>query len=182
MLRSYLRQRAMLVTYASHHIQHMQKALEQMNIKLGHVVSDVTGVTGLAIIRAILGGERDPQVLAKLRDYRCKNDEETISRSLTGNWRAGHLFELRQALELVEFYRTRVAACDQEIEAQLACFDDKSGAQSLPDEPRQRKIARNGPHFDGALTSTASRVSISPASMASTRTPPLRSSARSGSI
>ena len=148
-LRSYLRQRAMLVTYASHHIQHMQKALEQMNVKLAHVVSDLTGVTGLAIIRAMLAGERAPEVLAKLRDHRCKHDEETIARSLAGNWRAEHLFELRQALELVEFYRTRVVACDHEIEAQLARFDDKRGGQHLPAEPRQRKIGRNEPHFDG---------------------------------
>ena len=148
-LRSYLRQRAMLVTYAAHHIQHMQKALEQMNVKLAHVVSDITGVTGLAIIRAILAGERAPEVLAKHRDHRCKHDEETLARSLAGNWRAEHLFELRQALELVEFYRTRVAACDHEIEAQLARFDDKRGGQHLPDEPRQRKPGRNAPLFDG---------------------------------
>jgi transposase len=104
-LRSYLRHRAMLVTYASHHIQHMQKALEQMNVKLAHVVSDIAGLTGLAIIRAILAGLRDPQALATLRDPRCKADAETIARALEGNWRSEHLFELRQAVELVEFYQ-----------------------------------------------------------------------------
>lgn len=139
----------MLVTYASHHIQHMQKALDQMNVQLAHVVSDVTGVTGMAIIRAILGGAREPEELAKLRDRRCKNDEETIARSLVGNWRTEHLFELRQVLELVEFYQKQVIACDHEIEVQLARFDDKSAGQSLPDEPRQRKGGRNEPHFDG---------------------------------
>jgi hypothetical protein len=106
-LRSYLRQRARLVTYAAHHIQHMQKALEQMNVKLAHVVSDIAGLTGRAIIRAILARQREPRQLATLRDPRCKADEQTIARSLEGNWRSEHLFELRQALELVEFYQQR---------------------------------------------------------------------------
>jgi transposase len=100
-LRSYLRQRAMLVEYAAQHIQHIQKALHQMNIKLDKVLSDVTGMTGLAILDAILAGERDPVKLAKLRDRRCKNDEETIAKALQGNWRAEHLFALQQALALV---------------------------------------------------------------------------------
>lgn len=147
-LRSYLRQRSMLVTYASHHIQHMQKALEQMNLKLAHVVSDITGVTGMAIIRAILDGQRDPQALATLRDRRCKTNEETIARALEGNWRQEHLFELRQALELVEFYQKQIAACDHEIEVQLARFEDKSGGQPLSAEPRQRKARRTEPGFD----------------------------------
>jgi hypothetical protein len=86
-LRSYLRQRSMLVTYASHHIQHMQKALEQMNLKLAHVVSDITGLTGMGIIRAILSGERDPVKLAKLRDPRCKSSEVTVARALEGHYR-----------------------------------------------------------------------------------------------
>ena len=81
-LRSYLRQRAMLLTYAGQHIQHMQKALTQMNLKLQHVVSDLTGVTGMAIIRAILAGERDPVQFAHLRDYRCQHDEATIAKAL----------------------------------------------------------------------------------------------------
>ena len=104
-LRSYLRQRSMLVAYASHHIQHMQKALEQMNLKLAHVVSDITGVTGMGIIKAILGGERDPVKLAKLRDPRCKSSEATVARALEGHYREEHLFALQQALELVEFYQ-----------------------------------------------------------------------------
>jgi transposase len=147
-LRSYLRQRAMLVTYASHHIQHMQKALEQMNVKLAHVGSDITGVTCLAIIRAILGGQRDPRTLATLRDPRCKTDAATIARSLGGNWRSEHLFELRQALELVEFYQTQIGACDHEIEAQLLRFEDKSGGQVLADASRPRKARRTAPRLD----------------------------------
>ena len=147
-LRSYLRQRAMLVTYASYHIQHMQKALEQMNLKLAHVVSDITGVTGMAIIRAILDGQRDPHELAKLRDRRCKTDEATIARALEGTWRSEHLFELRQAVELVEFYQKQIAACDRAIEAQLTRFEDKRGGQALSAEPRQRKARRTEPAFD----------------------------------
>ena len=86
----------MLVTSAAHHMQHVQKALEQMNVKLARVVSDVTGVTGQRIIRAVLDGERDPRVLAQLRDRRCHQDEQTIARSLEGTWRSEHLFALRQ--------------------------------------------------------------------------------------
>ena len=118
-LRSYLRQRSMLIAYASHHIQHMHKALTQMNIKLQHVVSDVTGKTGMAIIRAIVAGERDPHKLAQLRDYRIKADEETIAKALQGHWRAEHLFELAQAVELYMTYQEKIAECDQRIEAQL---------------------------------------------------------------
>jgi transposase len=147
-LRCYLRQRAMLVTYASYHIQHMQKALEQMNLKLAHVVSDITGVTGMAIIRAILDGQRDRHELARLRDRRCKTDEATIARALEGTWRPEHLFELRQAVELVEFYQRQITACDQEIEAQLTRFEDKSGGETLSATPRQRKVRRTEPAFD----------------------------------
>jgi transposase len=99
-LRSYLRQRSMLVRYASQHVQHMQKALTQMNLKLQHVVSDVTSVTGMAIIRAILTGERTPSVLAQLRDRHCQHSEAEIARALQGNWRTEHLFALQQAVEL----------------------------------------------------------------------------------
>ena len=99
-LRSYLRQRAMLVEYASHHIQHMQKALTQMNVKFQDVIRDITGKTGMDIIEAIVGGERDPRTLAPLRDPRIKADEATIARSLQGHWREEHIFELTQALEL----------------------------------------------------------------------------------
>lgn len=138
----------MLVAYAAHHIQHIQKVLEQMNLKLAHVVSDIAGVTGLAIIRAILAGQRNPRALATLRDPRCKTDAEMIARSLEGNWRPEHLFELRQALDLVEFYQKQIAACDHEIETQLTRFQDKSGGQSLSAAPRRRKARRIAPAFD----------------------------------
>jgi len=84
-LRDYLRQRERLLDYAAAHIQHMQKALTQMNLQLHHVVTDITGATGLRIIRAIVAGERDPAVLAALRDYRCKASEETVRQALAGN-------------------------------------------------------------------------------------------------
>jgi transposase len=147
-LRSFLRHRAMLVTYAAHHIQHMQKALEQMNLKLAHVVSDITGVTGMAIIRAILDGERNPRVLAELRDCRCRADETTIARALEGTWRSEHLFELRQAVELMEFYHLQIGACDREIEAQLTRFENKAGGQPLHPASRPPKATRTGPSFD----------------------------------
>ena len=146
-LRSYLRQRGMLVRYAAHHIQHMQKALEQMNLKLSHVVSDIAGQTGQAIIRAMLAGERDPRVLARLRDRRCKADETTIARALQGTWRREHLFELRQAVELFDFYSRQIAGCDAEIETQLGQFEDKSGGQPLV-TARRPKAGRGALGFD----------------------------------
>jgi transposase len=121
-LRAYLRQRGMLVKSAAAHIQHLQKALQQMNLLLHTVVSDITGVTGMKIMRAILAGERNPQVLAASRDQRCKQSAAVIAESLVGNYREEHLFALRQALELYEVYQAQIAACDREIERQLASF------------------------------------------------------------
>jgi hypothetical protein len=131
----------------------MQKALTQMNVKLQHVVSDITGVTGLAIVRAILAGQRDPVELAKLRDDRCGHSEADIARALYGNWRAEHLFALKQALELYDFYHKQVAACDRHIEKQLRQFADKSGGQPLPPKARRQRRGDNRPSFDarGAL-------------------------------
>jgi transposase len=146
-LRSYLRQRAMLVEYAAHHIQHIQKALQQMNIKLDKVIADVTGTTGMSILQAILAGERDPVKLAKLRDRRCKNDEETIAKALHGNWREEHLFSLRQALTLYHVYHQQMVACDEQIERQLGAMTDKSGGQQLPHQPRTY-VHHNTPTFD----------------------------------
>ena len=151
-LRSYLRQRQMLIAYGGQHIQHMQKALEQMNVKLPEVVSDITGVTGLRIIKAILRGERDPLELAKVRDDRCKRTEAEIARALYGNWRAEHLFALQQALELYEFYQKQLRACDTVLQAQLRTFDDKSGGKPLPARKGKRRKP-NQARFDvrGAL-------------------------------
>lgn len=123
-LRSYLRQKEMLTQASAQHIQHMQKALQQMNLLLHNVVSDITGVTGMRIIKAILGGERSPQVLANLRDERCHSSSETIAQSLVGNYRDEHLFALRQAVELYEIYQAKIADCEAAIITQLHSYPD----------------------------------------------------------
>ena len=134
-LRAYVRQRMNLVRYSVSHVQHMQKALTQMNLRLANVVSDITGVTGMRIINAILQGERDPLVLAGMRDRRCKNSEETIARSLHGNFRAEHLFSLKQSVDLHTFYQGQIAECDRQILEQLAAFD---AAETSEDEPKDK--------------------------------------------
>ena len=147
-LRSYLRQRAMLVEYAAHHVQHMQKAMTQMNVKLQHVIRDITGKTGMAIIEAIVGGERDQQKLAQLRDPRIRADEAAIAKSLQGHWRDEHIFELTQALEPYRVYQAKIAECDLEIEAQLERFEGRR-EDSLPAEKSNRKKRqKNEPDFD----------------------------------
>jgi transposase len=147
-LRSYLRQRQMLIGYAGQHVQHLQKALEEMNLKLTEVVSDVMGLTGLSIIKAILAGERNPCTLAKLRSERCKRTEAEIARALQGTWREEHLFALKQALELYETYHEHLRVCDAKIEAHLKTFEDRSdGKKAQPQGRRQRRRA-NQPPFD----------------------------------
>ena len=147
-LRSYLRQRAMLVQYASHHVQHMQKALTQMNVKLHHVIRDITGKTGMDIMEAIVKGERNPRKLARLRDPRIKADEKTIARSLRGHWRDEHIFELTQALELYRFYQDKIAECDREIEAQLERFEDHSPGDLPAAKSGRRGSKGNAPRCD----------------------------------
>jgi hypothetical protein len=124
-LRAYLRQRSMLIQQTAMHIQHMQKALSQMNVQLHNVISDIMGVTGMKIIRAIVGGERDPKLLAIYRDGRCKNSLEVIEKSLTGNYRDEHIFALKQALELYDTYQNKIEVCDDEIEKQLLKFENR---------------------------------------------------------
>src|SRR5215813_181267 len=127
-LRGYMRQREMLVQAAAMHIQHMQKALQQMNLLLHNVVSDITGTTGMKILKAIIAGERNPQVLASHRDPHCRNSAETIAKSLVGNYREEHLFALQQAVELYEIYQSKISACEMAIArhlaAQSACTDE----------------------------------------------------------
>lgn len=150
-LRSYVRQRGMLVQYAGQHIQHMQKALVQMNMQLQHAVSDISGVTGMRIIRAILAGERDPQKLAAMREPGCQKDAATIAKALEGNWRKEHLFALRQAVELYDSYKEKMAACDAQIVDQLRTFDDRSeGTSSPPPAPKGKAARKNELSFDGA--------------------------------
>jgi transposase len=119
-LRSYTRQRDSLVQLASMQIQHMQKALDQMNLQLHHVISDLTGQTGMRIVRALVAGERDPHVLAQHRDPRCRATPAQIEASLRGNLREEHLFALRQALELYDVVQEKISACDTQIEEVLA--------------------------------------------------------------
>ena len=114
-LRSYLRQRSMLIETVARHVQHMQKSLIQMNLHLHNVISDITGVSGMTIIRAILRGEQNPDNLAKMRDPRCANPVEVIKKSLQGNYREEHLFTLNQAVEAYDFFQAKIAECDEEI-------------------------------------------------------------------
>lgn len=123
-LRSYMRQKEMLTQASSMHVQHMQKALQQMNVLLHNVVSDITGVTGMKIIKAILAGERDPNVLALNRQKECRNTEQTIAKSLVGNFRDEHMFALKQALDLYEFYQAKIAECEAAIVKQLGSRPD----------------------------------------------------------
>jgi transposase len=133
-LRSYLRQREMLTQSASMHVQHMQKALQQMNLLLHNVVSDITGVTGMKIIKAILAGERDPRILARHRNERCHNTSATIAKSLVGNYRAEHLFALQQAVDLYETYQAKIADCDEAIVRQVEKQADLTDGPLPPSE------------------------------------------------
>lgn len=148
-LRAYVRQRERLLEYAASHIQHMQKALTEMNIQLHHVVADITGATGLRIIRTIISGEHDPKVLAGLRDYRCRSSAETIEKALTGNYRTEHLFALEQALALYDVYHEKVSACDVRIEAVMKELSVGRGhrADALP-ASRRGTDPVNGLAFD----------------------------------
>jgi len=146
-LRSYLRQRERLLDQAAAHIQHMQKALTEMNLQLHHVVADVTGVTGLRILRALVAGERDPDTLAAYSDPRCKAPAETLRAALVGNDREEHVFALAQALELYEIYQAKVAACDQQIEAvleRLKAANPPPAATLPPARPRRRQANEPG--------------------------------------
>ena len=140
-VRVLIRHRDELVQIASQHVQHMHKALTQMNLQIHHVISDITGMTGLNIVDAILAGQRDAAELAKLRDARVKADEETIRKSLVGNWRHEHLFTLKQSRELYRTYQQQVVGCDQEIELLLGSFQpwvDPSRKPLPPDRKRNR--------------------------------------------
>jgi transposase len=148
-MRAYLRQRERLLDYAASHIQHMQKALMQMNLQLHHVVTDITGSTGTAIIRAIVAGERDPAVLAANRDPRCHASSETISQALVGNDREEHIFALTQALELYDVYQAKVAVCDGRIEAVLKRLRKASSVPvGKPPPVRTTKKQGNDLNFD----------------------------------
>ncbi len=149
-LRSYLRQRSMLLEHRAAHVQHMQKALLQMNVQLTQAVSDITGSTGLAIIRAIVAGERDPEQLASYRHGHCAKSAAEIAKALTGNYRPEHVFALKQALMLYDTYTEQVHACDAEIERQLRALtpatDDELPAPAQRSKPKSS--SKNAPDYD----------------------------------
>jgi transposase len=139
-VRSLMRHRAERVAMTSQHIQHMHKALTQMNVQIQHVISDITGVTGLAIVDAILDGQRDAAVLAKLRDPHIKAGAEIIRKSPQGNWRPEHLFTLRQSRKSYQHYQEQIIACDEEIERLIVAFAPRVDPAERPLPPdRQRK-------------------------------------------
>src|SRR5690606_29560948 len=131
-IRAYLRQRERLIADCADVIRHMQKALRQMNLLLDNVVSDITGVTGMAIMRAILSGERDAGRLAALRDRRCRAEERVIAGSLEGHYREEHLFELGQAIERYEFLGRQIEACEAAVRRHLDHLGGGEGAAPLP--------------------------------------------------
>lgn len=148
-MRAYLRQRERLIEYAASHIQHMQKALMEMNVQLHHVVSDITGATGMRIIRAIVAGERAPMMLAEMRDVRCHSSVETICAALSGNWRDEHIFALCQALELYDFYQGKIHECDRKLEVAIKALEIGKGhdVRHLP-KARHKTKQPNTPDFE----------------------------------
>jgi len=150
-IRSVLRHRNRLLRCAADQVRLLHKALTQMNIQLHHVISDLTGVTGQAILQAILAGERNPLALATLKDPRIKASRDIIARSLHGNWLPEHLFTLRQSHDTWLHYQQQVAACDQHLQTQLAELDSRVDLQAQPlSAPRttHRTPQRNEPRFD----------------------------------
>ena len=144
-LRSLTRQRTMLLRSQGRFVQHMQKALTQMNIQLANVISDVAGETGQRILHAIIAGERDGLALARLRNARIRASEDEIAKSLQGSWRAEHLFALKQALDAFDFCGAQLAECDAQVQAQLQALHVR---EDEPTKGKKRGRARNAPKFD----------------------------------
>jgi len=160
-LRTLLRHRSQLVEHRSPHVQHMQKALLQMNVQLPQAVSDITGVTGQTIIRSILAGIRDPQTLASMREPGCKKSEEEIGKALTGTWREEHLFILKQSVALYDFYTQQIHACDEEIERLYGMTrPDWEAGEVQPLSWRKRNShSKNIPHNSEAIRKHLKRIS-----------------------
>ena len=157
-LRTYWRQRGEHVREAATCIQRMQKALTQMNVQLANVISDISGLTGQAIVRAVVAGERDPRKLAALSHPRVQASQEEIAKSLEGNWRPELVFVLQQEVDMYDTYQKRIGECDQRLHKHLASFPD-----TLPPVPPQtqkpktkKPAAKNAPRFD--LNSELQRV------------------------
>jgi transposase len=147
-LRGYWRHRDNLVKSCSSEIQHIQKSLEQMNIQLHKVLSDISGLTGMRIIKSIVEGERRPEVLARMKDFRVKSSEETIAKALTGNYREDHLFTLKQAVELYEQYQEKIAGCDRRLEQYLSTFESKGDPKKKIKRKNRSGNKKNIPAFD----------------------------------
>jgi len=150
-VRSLLRHRDNLVKLASSHVQHIQKSLTQMNLQIHKVISDITGVNGLAIIDAILSGEKDPEKLAELKDRRIKANTSTIVKSLEGDYRSEPIFTLKQSLQSYRNYQIMINECDSEIEKQLKQFESRIDLviiECSPEKKTKRKPGKNEPNFD----------------------------------
>ena len=150
-VRSLVRHRNDLVQMTNQHIQHIHKALTQMNVQIHHVIDDITGVTGSAIVDAIVAGQRNPLELAKLRDPRIKASEETIVKSLKGNWRPEHLFTLKQSRQMYRHYQEQITACDAEIEKMLVAFQPRVNPQEKPLPPDRKKKKHHARQKKAAL-------------------------------
>ncbi len=150
-MRTLIRHRSTLIEYAASHIQHMQKALSLMNVQLKNVIRDLTGLTGMKIIRSIIEGERDPVVLARYRDPRCKSTEEEIRESLIGNYQEDHMFCLKQALDLYDHYSLKIAECDQKIDkimTEMETFLDEDGKEPNKKTMRKKISKKHAYAFD----------------------------------
>lgn len=152
-LRTYWRQRAEHVEGAATCILRMQKSLTQMNLQLANVISDLSGLTGQKIVRAIIAGQRDPHQLAELRDARIQASREEIAKSLQGNWRPELVFVLKQEVEMYDTYQQRISECDQQLQTHLATFADNTNPAQPPSpkgEPKRKKKkpTQNAPAFD----------------------------------
>lgn len=148
-LRAYMRQRKSLTEANATQIQLMQKAFEQMNIKLHNVLTDISGKSGQLIIRAILSGERNPEVLSELADKQVKASKEEIIKSLTGVWREEHIFGLKQAYETYSFYRDQIRECDLQIECVLHRMKDLTPQGTENDKVSRKVYTKNRFNFDG---------------------------------
>ena len=154
-LRALVRHRDNLIRFRSAHIQHMQKALQLMNVQLTQVISDITGVTGMRIIRSIVAGERDPHVLARLRNSKCAKSEAEIAKALLGNYKLEHVFVLKQALAQYDFYQQQIQECDAELEALYASLvsrEQDNQEAPPPPKPKRGKPRKNQAHFDLATS------------------------------
>lgn len=169
-VRTLMRERNDLVQICSQHVFHMQKALTQTNVQFQHVVSDITGTTGMAILDAIVSGERNPTELAKLRGPRVRASEETIRKSLEGNWQEEHILVLKRRLTLYRIYKEQISNCDEEIEKRIAAMEPKADPEQKP-MPEDRKEATAAQeekreaglrHADGSLQATRSRSDADP--------------------